>query len=209
MGGQVAQIVSDAADCELGGTWSRENSGELDTVLEAADVAIDFTLSEATATIVDAVERNGTPLVCGVTGLAQADIDAMSAAARNVPILWDRNMSVGIATMSVLAQEAAGRLGASVAVKISETHHVHKKDAPSGTALLLRESLNDDRIEIESRREGEVVGEHAVCFVSDAETLEIRHHVSDRRVFAEGAVRAARWLVSQPPGVYRMTQIGA
>ena len=86
---------------------------------------------------------------------------------------------------------------------------MHKKDAPSGTALLLRDALGDERIEIASRREGEVVGDHTVRFASATESLEIRHHVGDRRVFAEGAVGAARWLVVQGPGFYRMADMAA
>ena len=129
------------------------------------------------------------------------------AAAQQIPLLYDRNMSQGIAVISNLLQKVAGILGPDFKPDIVEIHHIHKKDAPSGTAIALREALGDDSIEIESRREGEVVGEHRVRFASSSESIEIAHSVADRRVFAEGAVAAAQWLVRKAPGLYRMTDI--
>ena len=209
MGRQVASFVDASEDCEVAGVWSRANAGDLDELLRGSDVAIDFTLPQATAGVVAAARQNETPLVCGVTNVAQAEHAAMASAAAEIPILYERNMSVGIAVMLNLAQRAAERLGTGFSIGIQETHHVHKKDAPSGTALMLREALHDERIGIESRREGDVVGDHTIRFASEMETLEIRHHVNDRRAFAEGAVVAARWLVAQPPGLYRMASISA
>jgi 4-hydroxy-tetrahydrodipicolinate reductase len=116
-------------------------------------------------------------------------------------------MSQGIAIISNLLRRVAGMLGPEFNAGIVETHHIHKKDAPSGTAIALREALGDDSIEIESRREGEVVGDHRVRFTSTGESIEIAHSVADRRIFAEGAVVAARWLIHKPPGLYRMTDI--
>ncbi len=207
MGQQVRAIVDDATDCQLAGVWSRNADTDLAALLAAADVAIDFTLPEATVEIAGAAAAAGTPLVCGVTGLGNAAEDAIAAAARHIPLLYDRNMSPGIGVMSQLARQAAALLGADFATEIRETHHIHKKDAPSGTALALREALGDDSINIESRREGEVLGDHLVRFASATEAIEIAHSVSDRRVFAEGAVAAARWLVDQPPGLYGIADI--
>ena len=117
-------------------------------------------------------------------------------------------MSPGIAVMSMLLPQAANALGADFQAQIREIHHIRKNDAPSGTAIALREALGDDSIHIESRREGEVIGDHSVRFTSDSESIEIAHSVSSRRVFATGAVAAARWLAGKPPGLYRMTDIG-
>jgi 4-hydroxy-tetrahydrodipicolinate reductase len=183
MGQQVQAIVDDATDCQVAGVWSRNAGTDLATLLAAADVAIDFTLPEATAEIAGAAAAAGTPLVCGVTGLGNAAEDAIAAAARHIALLYDRNMSPGIGVMSQLTRQAAALLGTDFATEIRETHHIHKKDAPSGTALALREALGDDSINIESRREGEVLGDHLVRFASATESIEIAHSVSDRRVF--------------------------
>ena len=133
----------------------------------------------------------------------------MATAALAVPLLYGRNMSRGIGVMSALLQQAARSLGPDFETRITETHHVHKKDAPSGTAIALREALGDESIPIESLREGEVYGDHRVVFDSPSESIEIAHSVNDRRVFAEGAVTAARWLVGQPPGLYSMADISS
>lgn len=209
MGQQLVQVIAEAPDCQVAGVWSRNSGTELATVLAGADVAIDFTLPEATREIAAVAAAQRTPLVCGVTGLAPEAEDAIAVAAEQIPLLYDRNMSPGIAVMSNLLQQAAAALGADFVTEIRETHHVHKKDAPSGTAIALREALGDKSIDIESRREGEVIGDHLVRFTSASESIEIAHHVRNRRVFAEGAVVAARWLAKQPPGLYRMAHISS
>lgn len=207
MGQQVVKVLEGLTDCRLAGVWSRSTDTDLAALLAAADVAIDFTLAQATLRILNAAAEQGTPLVCGVTGLDSEAEQAMQAAAQHIALLYDRNMSRGIAVMSRLLPQVAGALGADFNVSIHETHHIHKKDTPSGTAIALRETLGDDSIDIESVREGEVFGDHIVRFSSDSESIEIVHSVSDRRVFAEGAVNAARWLAGRPPGRYRMTDI--
>ena len=207
MGQQVVQVINEAADCQVTGVWSRNTDTELVAVLAGADVAIDFTLPEVTREIAGVAATQRTPLVCGVTGLEPEAEDAIADAARYIAVLHDRNMSPGIAVMSKLLAPVAAALGADFKSEIRETHHIHKKDAPSGTAIALREALGDQSINIESRRAGEVVGDHLVRFTSASESIEIAHHVSNRRVFAEGAVVAARWLADQPPGLYRMANI--
>lgn len=207
MGQQLVQVIDDASDCESAGVWSRNTDTSLAEVLAGADVAIDFTLPEATRNILGVAVEQKTPLVCGVTGLDEAAEDAMAQAAQQVAILYGRNMSRGIGVMSKWLREAATALGADFTAEIRETHHVHKKDAPSGTAIALREALGDASIDIESRREGEVLGDHLVRFSSASESLDITHSVSDRRVFAEGAVAAARWLADKPPRLYGMADI--
>lgn len=207
MGTQIVDVIGNTAGCSVAGVWSRNADTDLAALLTDADVAIDFTLPEATAAILAAAIAQGTPLVSGVTGLGPEDQEAMLAASRHIPLLHDRNMSRGIAVMSQLLRQATSLLGSDFRVQILETHHIHKKDAPSGTAIALREALGDESIDIESIREGEVLGDHRVRFESPSEQLEIAHKVSDRRVFAEGAVAAARWLVAKPAGRYRMADI--
>jgi 4-hydroxy-tetrahydrodipicolinate reductase len=207
MGQQVVQLIEDADDCAVAGVWSRNAGTQLKVLMSDADVAIDFTLPAATPEIIDAAVNAKTPLVCGVTGLDPEVIEAMDRASQHIALLYDRNMSRGIGVMQQILPQVASALGADFTAEICETHHVHKKDAPSGTAIALREALGDKAIEIASRREGEVLGDHLVRFTSDSEIIEIAHSVSDRRVFAAGAVAAARWLRHKPAGRYKMADI--
>ena len=207
MGQQVVSVLEETDGCRVAGVWSRNGDTDLADLLAVADVAIDFTLPAATAAILDAVVNAGTPLVCGVTGLGPETAETMAAASQHIAVLYDRNMSRGIGVMQQILPQVASALGADFTADIRETHHVHKKDAPSGTAIALREALGDEALEIESRRDGEVLGEHVVRFASDSETIEIAHSVRDRRVFAAGAVAAARWLRDKPAGCYKMADI--
>lgn len=246
MGAEVMRAIGRADDCRLTGLWARSGnpildrdlselagrdaeqaqaSDDLDAVIVAADVAIDFSLPRATRIVAEACVKAGTPLVCGVTGLDDEALDALDAASDRIPLLYDRNMSTGIAVLGRLVEEAAGALGPEYQAEIHETHHVHKKDAPSGTALKLGEVLAAARgqvfaavshydpadtgdsgpggsIVFRVTRRGEVPGEHSVRFVSAEESLELRHAVVSRAVFADGALHAARWLVTQAPGLY-------
>jgi len=236
MGQELMRAVAEDGGSRLSGLWTRrklnENedivvSDELATVLSTSDVAIDFSLPDATPDVLDAVLLAGKPLVIGVSGLDAATVSRIESASQSIPILYDRNMSLGIAVLDNLVRQAAASLGDGFEAEIHETHHVHKIDAPSGTALKLGAALaearnqdfeavrkyepaglvrplNPGEIGFESTREGEVVGEHTVILYNDAERIELRHIASSRRLFADGALRAAHWLVNQPPGLYKM-----
>lgn len=187
---------------------------DLDQVIEMNDVIIDFSLPEGTERVLEAVVAQGKPVVCGVSGLRAAQLEALDRAARRIPVVYDRNMSLGVAVLERSVREAAASLGADFDVVISEVHHVHKKDAPSGTALKLGEAVAEargdqdtDAIHYESERRGEVPGDHEVVMRSETEQLKFAHSVTTRQVFADGALRAARWLVGQPPGRYRMQDV--
>jgi len=205
-------------------------TSRIDDVLSGADVAIDFSLPEASREIVTASVRAGTPLVCGVSGLGADDLDAMRDAASAIPVFYDRNMSIGVAVMRRLVAQSASMLGPEFQVDIHDTHHAHKRDAPSGTALLLGESVAEARgqdfrrvmhysagqqgagrspgdICFHVTRKGEHPGQHTVTFSDAAEQLSLVHDVRHRRVFAAGALRAARWLATRPAGWYGMSDL--
>ncbi len=228
MGLAVISAVDDHDDLEIASVWVRDPdaagelstpsgaliTGNLDHVVDRADVVVDFSLPEATAAVVEVVRQARKPMVCGVSGLDGSQLAALDRAAASVPLVYDRNMSQGIAVLQDLVQRAARSLGDDFSIEIHETHHIHKKDAPSGTALKLGESVarardmeSDNAIRYESERRGEVRGDHDVIFSSSTELLSLRHSVTTRRVFAEGALRAARWVVSQPPGLYGMHDV--
>ena len=211
MGTSIAELVGAADDLELAGIWQR--GADLAALAAGSDVVIDFSLPEATAEVVAAVEHAGVPLVCGVSGLGDEQLALLERAARSVAVLYDRNMSQGIAVLEDLVRRAARALGGRFDVAIRETHHVHKKDAPSGTALKLGEAiagaLGIDPVSIgyESERRGEVPGDHVVTFASETEVITLGHSVTTRAVFAEGAIRAARWIVGRPPGCFTMHDV--
>ena len=228
MGLAIINTVNEFADLEIGSVWVRDPdaandmetpsgalvSSDLDHVVKAADVVVDFSLFEATEQVAAAVSRHGKPLVCGVSGLGEAELEALDKAAESVAVVYDRNMSQGIAVLQDLVGRAARSLGEEFAIEIHETHHIHKKDAPSGTALKLGEAIatarnqaGADSVHYQSERRGEVPGDHEVIFSSPTERLTLSHSVTERSVFAEGALRAARWIVTRQPGLYDMHDV--
>ena len=209
MGAAVARVLDRHDSAESAGHWSRD--GDLESLLDGADVVVDFTLPEATNAIIRACVGAGRPLVCGVTGLDETGEQVLHDAARSIPVVYDRNMSVGVAVLTRALANVATGLGAGFDASIAETHHVHKKDAPSGTALKLRDAITGPfdpaTIALSSERRGEVPGDHEVIFESATERLCFSHSVTTRDVFAEGAVRAAVWAAGQSPGFYSMQDV--
>lgn len=197
----------------------------LDTCKVSTDLLIDFTLPGGTGAAAQWCQKNGVAMLSGTTGLNDDDIRALKQASLTVPVLWAPNLSQGVALLRSLVRQAAGVLGVQANVTISDVHHEHKVDAPSGTALALAEAvmegrsqplehlLAEDRLEESTEsdegelaflsvREGEVIGEHTVSFELPDEVIEISHKALDRDVFAAGALKAGSWLVKQPPGYY-------
>jgi 4-hydroxy-tetrahydrodipicolinate reductase len=194
------------------------------------DVVLDFTTFEASAACAEACARAGVALVIGSTGFTPEARARVAAAARRVPIVLSPNMSVGVNAMFELVRRAAAALGDAYDVEIVEMHHRMKKDAPSGTAVRLAEvaaeALGRDpradlrfqrsgmvgerpprEIGVQALRGGDVVGEHTVLFAGMGERLEITHRATSREQFARGAVRAARWVVGKPAGLYDMRHV--
>lgn len=212
MGQAIAAAAAGQRDLTLCGHWGRGD--DLDALLATADVLVDFTLGEATGTVADAVIAAGKPLVCGVSGLDGAALEALDRAASVVPVVYDRNMSLGVAVLERAVRDAAAVLGEAFAVEIAEVHHIHKKDAPSGTALKLGEAVAAARgrpdsgfIRFHAERRGEVPGDHEVIFASPTERLTFAHSVTTRQVFADGALTAARWVIGRPAGRYAMRDV--
>lgn len=240
MGQAIMSAIGTRDDLVLASVWQRAaappdpggalRSGDIEAVVAAADVVIDFSLPDGTVRVVEACRIQSRPLVCGVSGLDTEQLALLDEAARTIPIVYDRNMSQGIAVLQSLASRAVAALGDGFEVAIGEVHHVHKKDAPSGTALKLGEAVAAARgqeladlawygpeaaavqprpgqIRFDVERRGEVPGEHTLTFSSATETLTLGHSVTTRGVFADGALRAAVWVVSQPPGRYEMGDV--
>ncbi len=200
----------------------------IEALAVAVDVLIDVSAPTATPWIAGAARQTGTPLVCGVTGLGEVASAALESAARQVPVLYARNLSPGIAALLDLLPRLLAALP-EADIEIVETHHRGKKDAPSGTAEALAEMIVRTRRELEQQRvvhgrkgiaprePGEIgihsvrgganSGEHTVFLATDGEEIRISHRALSRRTFADGALRAANWLVQQPPGLYSMADV--
>jgi 4-hydroxy-tetrahydrodipicolinate reductase len=195
-------------------------SADVPAAVTGADVLIDFTRADATLAHLGACARAGVGAVVGTTGLAAADRHALAEHAKSIPIVFAANMSVGVTVLIRLVEQAAKLLGAGYDVEIVEMHHRHKIDAPSGTALLLGEAaakalgrdLKTDgvfgrdgvigerkpgAIGFASLRGGDVVGDHSVIFAGTGERLELTHKAGSRLNFAQGALRAARFVAAK------------
>ena len=183
----------------------------IESGVNQCDVAIDFSAAGAVEEICNLVTKLGRPLVIGTTGHSPAQREAILSASRSIPIVLASNFSMGVNVLFWLTGRAAKLLGQNFGAEIVETHHVMKKDAPSGTAKTLAEILKSEtgRSEIPTRsiREGEVVGEHVVIFDGPGERLELVHEAQSRETFATGALAAAKWVMNQAPGLYSMQDV--
>ena len=226
MAGRVLVKLPEFPAYELAGVVSRSRPDDEDRVVwfasledikEPVDILIDFTLPGGTRAAAKWCSSNGTALLSGTTGLTDEDIQALHDASLKVPVLWAPNLSQGIALMSALLRQTAEALGEHAKIAITDIHHIHKVDAPSGTALALSCAVMEGRSRrlqgpghqndegepvITSVREGEVIGEHTVSFVLSDEEIEITHRANTRDVFAKGALNAGEWLVLQEAGYY-------
>lgn len=174
----------------------------------AFDVAIDFSLPEGFGTILALCTERGTALVSGTTGLEAPQRDALQQAAARIPMLWAANFSLGVAVLSELVERAAAALP-GWDCDIVESHHVHKKDAPSGTALALGASAAHGGASprYASLRAGDIVGEHFVQFTTLGERVELNHRATNRDIFARGALHAATRLPGRAPGLYSLRDL--
>jgi 4-hydroxy-tetrahydrodipicolinate reductase len=183
---------------------------DLNAAFTGIDCMIDFTLPEPTLTHLKAAVSKKVAMVIGTTGLKAEDEKIISEAAKAIPIIFSPNMAPGVHLLFNIVAAAAKALGKDFSISVDETHHVHKKDSPSGTAKMIarviKEASGKD-VPVEAFREGEVVGNHGIIFKSEFETLEIRHDAKTREVFAAGSLKAAKYLAGKPAGLYRMADV--
>ncbi len=182
-------------------------------IIKEADVLIEFSNPSATVEHLVPAVKHKKAVVIGTTGLSPQQAQKVKETSRDIPIVFSPNMSLGVNLVFRLVKEAAQKLGRDYKVDIVETHHIHKKDAPSGTAKRLAELIKESagrqkqKIDIGSVREGEIVGEHQVRFDSPQDTIIIKHSAKTRDVFARGALEAAKFVVKQPPGLYDIQDV--
>ncbi|NKC00172.1 MAG: 4-hydroxy-tetrahydrodipicolinate reductase [Pseudomonadales bacterium] len=223
-------IGSDAG--EIAGVGNLQVTVQSDSSNAVADfdVVIDFTVPQATLALAEVCHSAGKAMVIGTTGFTETELSTLQSHAKAVPLFMAPNMSVGVNLTFKLIQLAAEILGDSVDVEVLEAHHRHKIDAPSGTAVRMGEILADaldrdletdaiygrqgitgarDRktIGFSTMRGGDIVGEHTVMFAGEGERIEITHRAQSRMNFAQGALRAVRYVSTQDAGLYDMQTI--
>lgn len=231
--GRMGQALIEAAaaepDSEVAAT---HDAGEdLDAAVAGVGCVIDFTVHHFTKDVLEVALKHGTRLVIGTTGHTDEERARIVEAAKTLPIVFAPNYSIGVNTLFWLTRKAAQVLGQDrFDIEVTEMHHRHKIDAPSGTARRLLDILHEEtgttyesdvahgrvgnigprkprEIGMHTMRGGDVVGDHTVMFAADGERVELTHKASSRMTFAAGAVRAALWLQDQPPGLYDMQQV--
>ncbi len=236
MGGFVAQAVKESAVCEA--LFGVDAFGEsrydfpvyksFDEAAAAPDVIIDFSNPAALDGLLGYALAHKTPCVICTTGYSQEQVAQIKAAAEQIAVFYSGNMSLGINLLIALAKQATKVLGNSFDIEIVEKHHNLKVDAPSGTALMIADAVNDtleteaqyvydrhsyrkkrskNEIGIHSVRGGTIVGEHEVIFAGHDEVVTITHQAQSKEVFAVGAVNAAAFLAAQPAGMYDMGKL--
>jgi 4-hydroxy-tetrahydrodipicolinate reductase len=229
----IVGAVEHADHDELGeriGPRAIEVVDQLEAALESADVAIDFSSPEGCVEAAEACYRQGTPLVSGTTGLSDPQRASVDETTDGIAVLRASNFSIGINLLMQLVETASEATNGQFDIEISESHHRHKVDAPSGTALSLGEAAaeardldldevavwgrhgevgerSDDEIGFQVRRGGSIVGEHEVALCGPGERIELSHRAGDRNIFAQGALQAAIWLEGRDVGRYSMRDV--
>ncbi len=198
-------------------------------VIGDSDAVIDFSLPTATLALIKLAAEARKPAIIGTTGHSPEQRREVRSAAVSIPVVWAGNFSVGVNLLFHLLEITASTLDSSYNPEVVEIHHRHKVDSPSGTAVRLLEIIRqarglepdcerhgregmtgerpDDEIGIHALRGGDSVGEHTIYFAGEGERLELTHRASDRGIFARGALRAAQWVINQPPSIYDMQDV--
>ena len=228
MGRMLIEAVEASGDCSLAGTL--DVGRDIAAGLADAQVLIDFTRPEGTMAHVAACRERGIRMVIGTTGLSDAQKSDIKAASRQIALMLSPNMSVGVNVVLRLLDTAARALAQGYDIEIVEAHHRHKVDAPSGTALKMgevvaaalgrdlkqcavygREGITGERdaqaIGFTAIRGGDIVGDHTVMFCGTGERIEITHKSASRATYAQGALRAARFLMDKPNGLFDMNDV--
>jgi len=228
MGQALASCAKHFRNLEIAGQVDKED--DLASIIGKADVVVDFSAHSATPAVAALCARHHKAMVIGTTGHTDTDKFDITKVIAGIPVVWASNFSTGVNTLFWLTRKAAEILGPNFDLEVIEMHHRLKRDAPSGTAKTLAEILAKVRslhleeaarhgrvgivgartpseIGVHSVRGGDVVGDHTVIFANTGERLELTHKASSRDTFANGALRAALWVVKQKPGLYDMQDV--
>ena len=223
----VALTENEPINKKINGIKVDTNSSQ---AFKQADVIIDFTIPKCTLEMLKIALKLKKRVVIGTTGFTQKEDFLIKKYSKKIPILKAGNMSLGINLLMYLTEIASGSLGDNYLSKVFEVHHRHKKDYPSGTALMLGKGIASGKnknfynligkkflnkknfpygkkINFNSIRKGEIIGEHEVTFSSGKEIIKLNHEAFDRALYSDGALTAAKWLINQKPGLYSMRDL--
>ena len=184
--------------------------GGLGDVGSELDCVIDFTLALPAMENIAICRDMGIPVVIGTTGFGPDQVSIIKETAKDIAVVFSPNMAPGVNLLFSIVAQAASAIGGDFNIKIDETHHEHKKDAPSGTAAKIADVIESScgkKVPVESIRQGEVVGEHGIVLENDFERLEIRHKALTRDVFAQGALKAAGFISGRKSGLFDMHDV--
>ena len=204
MGEELKKQIDSMDEFVCIGGYSRKTAN-LDDV-ERPDVVIDFSLPETFPVLVNFIDKHKCALVSGTTGLNPDQKEKLKVLSKNSPVFWSANMSMGVFLMAQLTEVLAS-YDDQYSLQVEETHHIHKKDKPSGTAIIIEDAAKKRTSKLKetiSIREGEIFGIHKFTASNEFESIEIRHEAFNRGLFAKGALDVALWLVNQPSGLYEM-----
>ena len=237
MGRQFSSATAESSDLSIVCGISRSDGDSLGSFpiyegvpAESFDVVVDFSSPQGVIAALEAAKSRNVPLVVGTTGIDQDALEALRQYAAEQAVVVTSNFSIGMNTMFWLASQLGERLNEGFDAEVFEVHHRHKKDAPSGSALTIAsniararkmnpaevlvtarggkaESRSAEQVGVAALRGGDVAGEHTMYFFGEGERIEVTHRVSDRKIFAQGAVIAAKWIVTQPAGLYSMMDV--
>jgi 4-hydroxy-tetrahydrodipicolinate reductase len=209
MGMRIIALARKDKDVSVCGQFDIGDDAQ--AAIGGCDCLIEFTSPEATMEHLALCEKLKKAVVIGTTGLSDADRARITEASKHIPVVFSPNMSIGVNLLFKLLEDASRVLDTSYKVHIKEAHHIHKKDAPSGTAKELAKIIKQSKgavdIPIESIREGEIVGDHTVTFESPLDTITLIHSAKTRDIFAEGAVEAAKFAAKKKAGLYTMKDV--
>ncbi len=222
-------IMAIAAQHDIEEVFAVDLGDDPAAVIGECDAVIDFSLPTATLALVKLASEARKPAIIGTTGHSPEQRSEVLSAAASIPVVWAGNFSIGVNLLFHLLEKTAAILDSSYNPEVVEIHHRHKVDAPSGTAVRLLEIIRqardlqpgcerhgregmtgerpDDEIGTHALRGGDSVGEHTIYFAGEGERIELTHRASDRGIFARGALRAAHWVITQPPGIYDMQDV--
>jgi 4-hydroxy-tetrahydrodipicolinate reductase len=228
MGQTLITCAARLPDIQIAGQV--DEGDDLLSVIDAGEVVVDFSFHNATPSITKLCAQHKKAIVIGTTGHSDPEKDQITSFKSQIPMVWSSNYSTGVNALFWLTRQAAEILGPGFDLEVVEMHHRLKKDAPSGTAATLAQILADARqqqlhkvirhgragmvgertgaeIGMHSLRGGDVVGDHTVIFAGSGERLELTHKAASRETFANGALRAAQWVVQRAPGLYDMQDV--
>ncbi len=209
MGSRILDLAKDDKEIEVAGSFDigEDPSG----LMSVCDCMVEFTSPQATIEHLELCEKYEKAVVIGTTGLTASEQSRIKESSKKIPVVFSPNMSIGVNLLFKMVHDAAMTLGPDYHAQIIEAHHVHKKDAPSGTAKeiarIVKSLKGHTDVPIESIREDEIVGEHTITFESPFDIIELTHSAKTRDIFVKGALQAAKWIVGKSAGLYSMKDV--